>query len=212
MRAYQKPNLPAISLSERALAILDLLSDPVAGSKNTSPLELEIGCGVGLHPILWGKANPDRQLIAVEHTAEKFQKFEGRLARHPTLTQVVAVHANAMTLIDQRIPPQTIDRIWLLYPNPYPKKQDQARRWHAMPFASQLVAILKPGGQLVSATNLEWYALEARQFWTTHWGLREREFQAIEPGSEFVPRTHFEKKYLARGERCWSMIFEKPYD
>ncbi len=42
------------------------------------PLDIEVGCGVGLHPIQYSLANPDRFLVALEHTREKFEKFHRR--------------------------------------------------------------------------------------------------------------------------------------
>jgi tRNA G46 methylase TrmB len=99
--------------------------------------------------------------------------------------------------------------MFLLYPNPNPLARSANRRWHQMPFFAKLAAVLKPGGTLTLATNIEAYAAEAEQFIQTIWGLRLIQRQAIRAG-EIIPRTHFEKKYLARGETCWNLIFQKP--
>jgi tRNA (guanine-N7-)-methyltransferase len=196
VREYQAPKLDPVLIEDRVRAALQ-----------SDRLELEIGCGVGLHPILFGKEFPNTTLIAIEHTREKFLKFERRLARHPELKNIFGVHANAIAFVNQHVKKESVDRLWLLYPNPNPKSADLNRRWHAMPFAEQLIASLKPGAELVTATNLEWYAQEAQEFWTRCWGLKLVSQIQMDSGS--VARTHFEKKYLERGERCWNLVFKR---
>ncbi len=43
------------------------------------PLDIEIGCGVGMHPLLYASAHPERFLIAIEKTREKFGKFAKKI-------------------------------------------------------------------------------------------------------------------------------------
>ncbi|MBI0385206.1 hypothetical protein JBE27_55325, partial [Streptomyces albiflaviniger] len=49
------------------------------------PVDVEIGCGVGFHPLRYARENPERQLVAFEKTSEKFSKFLGRLKNHDPL-------------------------------------------------------------------------------------------------------------------------------
>jgi len=173
-----------------------------------SQLDLEIGCGVGLHPIQYSQAHPDRFLIAIEHTTEKFSKFEGRLKRHAPIPNLLAVHANAISWVTHRLKEKSVDRIFILYPNPKP-------RWTGLPFFQRLIWILKPEGQLTLATNLEDYAAEARRQLPAQFGLElqvDRKILPLSLESGFRPRTHFEKKYLMRGETCMDLVFRKPGD
>lgn len=170
------------------------------------PLDLEIGCGVGLHPIRYAKANPGRQLIAIEHTREKFDKFAGRVAHHPQLTNLTAVHADAIPWITHALANDTIDRLFLLYPNPEPQSPNQ--RWLRMPFFSRLKDVLKTGGTLTLATNIESYFREACDYGQGIWKLEI--FHAGPVAKDSKPRTHFEKKYLERGEICFDVTFRKP--
>lgn len=171
------------------------------------PLDVEIGCGVGLHPLRCARRNPERQVIAFERTREKFAKFRGRLAHHESLPNLLAVHGDAISWIAHGISVGQVDRYFLLYPNPYPKESQRNLRFHEMPFFAHLLATLKPDGTLTLATNRRFYAEDARTRITGEWGMRLVDESLI--ASDAEPRTHFEKKYLLRGEPCWNLEFQK---
>jgi tRNA (guanine-N7-)-methyltransferase len=162
------------------------------------PLEIEVGCGVGMHPIRYARANPNRYLVAIEHTRTRFSRFEGRLKHHPPIPNLKAIHANAISWITHRVPARSVERYFFLYPNP-----DQ--RWHSMPFMEKVIETMKPGATLCLATNKEDYFEEAKAYFTQSWGLALASERTLVQG-EHVPRTHFEKKYLARGERCYELV------
>lgn len=66
---------------------------------------------------------------------------------------------------------------------------------------------MKKGGALILATNETFYAEEAEEMLVEKWGLKLISKAKLEPGT--VARTHFEKKYLARGESCWNLEFRR---
>ncbi|HEY8278503.1 MAG TPA: SAM-dependent methyltransferase [Bdellovibrionota bacterium] len=169
------------------------------------PLDVEIGCGVGFHPLRYARMNPDRQIIAFERTSAKFARFEGRIRNHPELPNLFAIHGDAVAWISHGFAPESVDRYFLLYPNPYPKESQKNQRFHSMPFFSFLRATLKRGGTLTLATNEEFYMREALSEMREQWGLKLVECREIDRNS--APRSHFEKKYLERGDRCWNMVF-----
>lgn len=166
------------------------------------PLDLEIGCGVGWHPIAYAQANADRRLIAIEHTRAKFESFERRLQKH-NLANLLAVHADAVRWITHAIGNESLDRVFILYPNPEPQAKN--KRWFRMPFMEELLRKLKPNGTITLATNIGEYAAEAREYAMQHWGL-----ELVKESTPRKPRTHFEKKYLERGEECFDLVFRKP--
>ena len=80
-----------------------------------------------------------------------------------------------------------------------------------MPFMHHVLETLKKKGKLTMATNIKFYAAEAEAYFTQEWGLKLVTKQVYSSIDEcpFEPRTHFEKKYLERGETCWNLVFEK---
>lgn len=181
--------------------------------KDSLPFELrahlcvEIGCGAGMHPILFGKKYPEKQLVAIEHTQTRFQKFQQRLKNHPQLLNIIPKHENAISWITHKLPPMSVDEFYLLYPNPFPKPKDYNKRWVCMPFFGQLIQTLKSGGTITIATNEKFYFEEAKAVNELVWGLEIVEQRQIYQSE--VARTHFEKKYLSREESCYNLIFKK---
>jgi len=54
-------------------------------------LVIEIGPGVGLHPIQYAKSNPDKFVVAIEKTSEKYAKFARRLENHSEINNLFAI-------------------------------------------------------------------------------------------------------------------------
>lgn len=189
---------------------------PMPVLETTKPLDIEIGCGVGLHPIKYTQSNQHRQLIAIEHTRDKFEKFQSRHQNHPHLTNLFPVHANGISFISKHIRPASVARYFLLYPNPWPKACHKNRRWAHMPFMQVLHTTLAPCGELTMATNFGWYMEEALAE-MTKWGfqiatttqLRPEDLGSMALNQVYLPRTHFEQKYLERGQVCFHTVFRK---
>jgi tRNA (guanine-N7-)-methyltransferase len=173
-----------------------------------APIDLEIGCGVGWHPIRYATDNPNRRLIAIEHTREKFDSFQGRIEKHQ-LDNLLPVHADAVRWVTHHLRPSSIDRVFLLYPNPEPG--NPAKRWLRSSFFYRLLEVLKPGGEITLATNIDSYFKEALQFAREVWNLEIASQSVLKtPAPAGIPRTHFETKYLLRGETCFDVTFRKP--
>jgi tRNA (guanine-N7-)-methyltransferase len=163
-------------------------------------LVVEIGCGVGFHPIAWAKENPTQQILAIERTTEKFLKFTGRLKNHRELKNIWSAHADAAVILPQLITSPEVSEYFFLYPNPEPKAAN--RRLGRSPLLRFIFSTLAPGGRLSVATNIESYAKELLSS-AEQMGFANCEMAALAPTA--TPRSHFEKKYLSRGETCWNL-------
>ncbi len=169
------------------------------------PLILEIGAGKGKHALSFATANSDQQLIAIERTRNKFEAF-AKAATQQGLTNLIPVHADAIAWIVHAIAPNSIARIFILYPNP--EQHNPNQQWLNMPFFEFLLSRLQEGGEVILATNIEAYMDNAEQQATAVWRLPSVRHQ-VSAGSQ---RTHFEVKYLARQETCWELSMRKPDD
>lgn len=172
----------------------------------TPHLFVEIGAGQGLFAVQFPQMYPDATLIAIERTQTRFAQLHQRITHNPC-PNVIPIRANAVHWIAHYLAEQSVDAYFILYPNPYPKASQRNKRFHAMPFMGHLIATLKPGGTLTLATNQAFYHAEAKAMLTQVWNLTCVSDRLISTGDR--PRTHFEKKYLERGDRCTELVFRK---
>ena len=165
-------------------------------------LVLEIGAGVGLHALTFARSHPDAQVFAIERTAEKFQKFQHSHLSEPS-PNLAPVHADAIPWVVHALPPVCLRQVFILYPNPEPK--NPAQRWFNMPFMQFLLSRMQPNATLTLASNITEYLDEAEQQLIHIWQL-----PYVRSSVTSERRTHFEVKYMERGEPCGQIIVTKP--
>ena len=167
------------------------------------PLVLEIGAGKGKHALSFALQHPDKHLIAIERTRNKFDAF-AKLAAQQKSSNLSAIHADAIAWIVHAIAPNSIERIFILYPNP--EQHNPNQQWLNMPFFEFLLSRLQVNGEVILATNIEAYMDNAEQQANEVWCLPNARHKVASDSQ----RTHFEVKYLARGETCWQLNMRKP--
>ncbi|MBE8163338.1 MAG: hypothetical protein HAW63_05060 [Bdellovibrionaceae bacterium] len=177
-------------------------------------LDMELGCGVGLHALEYVQKRKPKKMIALERTKTKFNKFLNRFNSHtkqqPSLKgDLLPVGEDAIPFILEFIKEKTVNNYFLLHPNPYPKAKHLNKRWYAMPAMSLLKETLKPGGCIHLATNQEYYYKEALDYMQNIWKFSIKESKVYYQG-DIIGRTHFEIKYLSRGDAVFHVIFQKP--
>ena len=178
-------------------------SMPAAVLKPESSLVLEIGAGKGKHALSFAMQNPDKHLIAIERTRNKFDVFE-KMAAQQNSANLTTIHADAIAWIVHAIAPNSIDSIYILYPNP--EQHNPNQQWLNMPFFEFLLSRLQVGGEIILATNIETYMDNAKQQANEIWRLPNTRSQVASSSH----RTHVEVKYLARQETCWQLSMTKP--
>jgi hypothetical protein len=96
-----------------------------------------------------------------------------------------------------------------LFCNPNPEPKNPAQRWLNMPFFAFLLSRLSADAPIILASNIPNYIDEAEQQARNVWQLpcvrHTIQAQQVDGG-----RTHFERKYLARGELCQQLTLHKP--
>ena len=193
-RAFQPQKLSA----PRDFIMPDILVDAEL------PLILEIGAGKGKHALNFAQQNSHKHLIAIERTRNKFDAFD-KLVGQQKSSNLSAIHADAIAWIVHAIAPNSIERIFILYPNP--EQHNPNQQWLNMPFFEFLLSRLQVDGEVVLATNIEAYMDNAEQQANEVWCLPNTRHKVASDSQ----RTHFEVKYLARGETCWQLNMRKPY-
>lgn len=169
----------------------------------STPMCLEIGAGKGKHAVQFSQNNPQHILYAIERTREKFDAMQ-KLQQQIASPNLYPIHADAIAWTVHAIYPKQITQCFILYPNPEPHNASQ--RWLNMPFFEYLLSRIADDGHIILASNISSYIDEAEQQLNHIWRLPYQK-QVIAQDSA---RTHFEIKYLQRGELCQQLIIHKP--
>lgn len=175
------------------------------------PIDLEIGCGVGMHAIQYAKANPSRTIIALDRSRMRLGKMKLALEQEKDIRNLVMICEDADKFVVHEIQDNSVAHLFFLYPNPYPKARQANKRWHQMPLMECFLQKLTKGGMIHLATNKKYYADEAADFFVREWKLTMHAQSQFQGEMPFAPRTHFEKKYLERGDVLYDFIFIKRY-
>jgi len=139
------------------------LPDPGAGAIDVAALMpdaaavwLEIGFGGGEHLAAQAARHPDTLMIG----CEPFLNGVASLLRHIEEAGLnnVRVHADDARAVVQALPTASLDRIMILFPDPWHKARHNKRRLIQPDFAAELARVLKPGGRLRFVTDWKAYA------------------------------------------------------
>ncbi|HXQ40202.1 MAG TPA: tRNA (guanosine(46)-N7)-methyltransferase TrmB [Candidatus Udaeobacter sp.] len=174
-----------------------------------SPLWLEIGFGAGEHLAWQAVQNPGVTLVGCEVYRNGIAACLGRV-EHDRLTNVRIWPADARDLIE-RMPDASVDRAFLLFPDPWPKKRHAERRFVGPANLDSLARILKPGAELRFATDdpeyLQWTldrlpvhpAFRWRGTGPADWRQRPADW----------PPTRYEQKAIAEGRKPAYLCFRR---
>ncbi len=139
------------------------LSAPPAGLMSSSAdKELEIGAGDGQFALRRAGERPDCHFIAIEKTRTLFERMQSQChkTRRPNLW---IFHTNAVWWITHFVPENSLNKIYILYPNPCIKNRQKNLRWFNRPFMPFLLKRLKTGGELEISTNNTNYYEECKE-------------------------------------------------
>ena len=117
---------------------------------------LEIGFGGGEHLIAQARAHPDVGLIGCE-------PFVNGVAKALAAAELYGVDnlrlraGDARALIEA-LPPATLSRIFILYPDPWPKRRHNKRRLISDEMIAEFARVARSGAELRFATDIDDYA------------------------------------------------------
>lgn len=166
-RAAGKP------LSKRQQGLVDTLLPqlgiPMTENRALQPLSLfggvareawlEIGFGGGEHLAGQAARNPDIGIIGAEPFIDGVAKLLTAIDEQK-LGNVRLRRGDARDLVSQ-IADNSIDRVFILFPDPWPKTRHRKRRLVQSAFVSELARVTKPGARLRFATDWADYASRA---------------------------------------------------
>jgi tRNA (guanine-N7-)-methyltransferase len=185
-------------LPEVEITLADKL-DPRTLFPDAERIVIEIGYGGGEHLARKAAEEPGTGFIGCEVFTGGIGKMVHAIAA-AELENVRLFTDDAYKLL-VTLPDASIDAVYLLYPDPWPKTRHHKRRFVSPTTLAELARVIKPGGTFFFATDIEDYAN-----WTLAHIVRAPEF-AFEPtasGSWHAPYpgwqpTRYEQKARREG-------------
>ncbi len=147
-RTYLKEDLPKRSIP------LDGGVDPVT-LFGGCPVWLEVGFGGGEHLAHQAVTYPDVGIIGAEPFVNGIAMCLGKLRR--ARAGNVRIHPGDVRDLMDALPDGSIDKAFLLYPDPWPKARHHRRRFVTPDHLLPLHRILAPGAEFRVATDIEDY-------------------------------------------------------
>ena len=193
-----------LDLAKPAPALLNTLF-----AEGTREVWLEIGFGAGEHLAWQAEHNPDIGLIGVEPFVNGMAQLCAR-CEASGLANIRLFDDEAQILLGW-LPPQSIARTFILFPDPWPKRRHQKRRIVSPKTLAALARVMVPGAELRIATDIADYVR------TTLLAIsRSPDFvwPAMTPGDWRVrtadwPATRYETKAIAAGRPCYYFRFNR---
>jgi tRNA (guanine-N7-)-methyltransferase len=174
-----------------------------------APRVLEIGFGNGEALVSEARDHPERDFLGIE-VHEPGVGHCLLAAKAAGLSNLRVIAADALDVLETGIPPASLNRINLYFPDPWPKKRHHKRRIVQPPFVDQCALALETGGTLRIATDWAGYAehIDAVLAASDRFDLTGRHEHAGEAPLD-RPATKFERRGVIRGHRIVDWIFTK---
>ena len=131
-------------------------ADPLGGLADFADIWLEIGFGGGEHLAAQARAHPQIGFIGVEPFVNGVAKLLGVVAEEDLGN--IRVWDDDVSRLLPHVRAGSIGRVYLLYPDPWPKRRQRKRRLLNEETLAALARILRPDGELRFATDIDDYA------------------------------------------------------
>lgn len=145
---------PSIEINAKEgepLAISDMFPD----TPNNETC-LEIGLGYGEHLYNQAKIHPNRNYIGCEPYINGVASVTANIQDDGMKN--IRLFTDDARIILEKLPENSIDKIYLLFPDPWPKKRQNHKRLVSEATLNMLSRILKPNAEFFMATDCDDYA------------------------------------------------------
>lgn len=187
----------------------DRLPLDLSGFTAGRPLWLEIGFGGGEHLVHQAAANPDTALIGCEPFINGVAMLLAKV-RAAGVENLRLYPGDVRDLFDV-LPDACLARVFLLYPDPWPKSRHHRRRFVTPDYLQPLARVMQPGAILRIATDIPDYVRQTME------EVPQAGFTPLNPAPEewHTPwddwlSTRYEQKALREGRAPHYLTFSRP--
>lgn len=168
------------------------------------PIEVDVGCGKGRFLMAKARKNPGVPFLGIDKRLKRIEKVDRKVCREG-LRNVRLLLAEAAEVIEERLPPLSVQTFYIFFPDPWPKRRHHRRRLFSGDFIDALHRTLLPEGRVNLATDDEDYYRQIRK-------LLAGDARFVE-AAPYLPTedetTEFETTFVTLGSRIHRCSFAK---
>lgn len=175
----------------------------------SAPVVLEIGFGMGKSLVAMAAAEPDKDFIGIEVHRPGVGACLAD-AEAAGLTNLRVIEYDAVEILKDCIPDNSLSRVQLYFPDPWHKKRHHKRRIVQPEFVARLRSKLAQGGVFHMATDWENYAEHMLEVMQQADGFSNQSASNdYVPRPDYRPLTKFEQRGHRLGHGVWDLMFER---
>jgi tRNA (guanine-N7-)-methyltransferase len=159
-----------------------------------APFDLDLGCGDGSFLLEMARRHPERNLIGTERLLGRVEKVARKIAR-AGLSNARVLRLESHYVVRWLLPAECASTVYVLHPDPWPKRTHHPRRLFQPEFMEALHRVLVPGGELRVKTDDKPYFHWIEKVLAGASGFQRQEWD--EPAE--WPQTDFERDFIAKG-------------
>jgi len=177
--------------------------------KESKQIWLEIGFGSGEHIIEQAKQNPTIGFVGIEVYENGIAKFLSKKLKLG-IKNIKLIKEDAR-LVLPILKSSSLNRVFLMFPDPWPKKKHEKRRFISNENMVELTRTIAPGGELRIATDhpiyINWCLKIIQKHKSFKWMVDNHESWKKRPTDGFA--TRYEEKALANGRKPVYLNFKR---
>lgn len=186
---------------------LDITSFPdTIGEVPISKINFEIGSGMGDFIIDQATRNPTEFFIATEPYLNGISKILEQIEE--LKLQNIKIWPDDFQQILEYIPDRCISKMFILFPDPWPKNKHKKRRLINSPVLSVLVKKLNKGGKIYLASDIKEYIEEAKNVLASQQELNI-ELEQVNKSYKNSVETKYAQKAASLKKDRFYLIFSK---
>lgn len=168
---------------------------------------MEIGFGMGDVTHAIAEKNPQNAYIGIEVHSPGVGKLLSEIDKKG-LKNLKAIEHDAVEVIKNMIPDESLDGIHIFFPDPWQKTKHNKRRLIQPEFTRLITTKIKPGGYLYAVSDWEDYAQQILEVFSGEQML-ENQFHSWAEPIEWRTETKFERKGLKKNHLIREVYFKR---
>ncbi len=175
----------------------------------SAPRILEVGFGNGASLAKMAVRHPENDYLGIEVHRPGVGNLLLQI-ENQALSNIRVSHDDALEVLQQQIPEQALDAVYLFFPDPWHKRKHHKRRIVQPEFARLIHSRLKVGGLFHLATDWQHYAQQMMRVMSEADGFENCAGRSqYTPRPDYRPLTKFEQRGQRLGHEVWDLIFTR---